>query len=338
MSSRSLPNLDLLRSLAITLVVIDHVVLSTGRTQLGPFSAGWIGVSGVFLFFVHTSLVLMGSLERRPHALDFYIRRVFRIYPLALAAIVLAVLTHAPVGGTVDQWFQHTPLSAKVFASNALLIQNLTGQPSILNVLWSLPLEVQMYLLLPPLFLFVARYGRFYVLLLLWLATVAVCTLTVPKTIINLAAAIPLFLPGIMAYIGFGRWRPRLPAWFLPLVLFFLLGGFWLRPSIHYGWVLALAVGLLLPLFRQIRATWAIRTSHTVAKYSYGIYLVHPFALVLGFYLLPGRPFLLQVAVALLTTAAGSITAYHLIEKPLIDFGPRIAARAEARYQEHQSA
>ena len=332
MHPRSLPNLDLLRSLAIMLVVVDHVALSAGRTHLGPFAAGWIGVSGVFLFFVHTSLVLMWSLERKPHTLDFYIRRVFRIYPLALVAIAVAALSHAPVGGTVDQWFQRTPLSAKVLLSNGLLVQNLTGQPSVLNVLWSLPLEVQMYILLPALFFLVRRqhaqrFGALWPLLSLWLLVMACCTAVFPKTAMNLATAIPLFLPGVMAFVGFSRWQARLPSWLLPAFILLLLSAFWLRPSIHYGWALALLVGLLLPLFHQIRAAWAIRGSHTAAKYSYGIYLVHPFALVLGFYQLPGRPFVLQLGIALLATAAGSVAAYHAIEKPLIDLGARVAAR-----------
>ncbi len=340
-SARSLPNLDLLRSLAITLVVVDHVALSAGRRQLGPFAAGWIGVSGVFLFFVHTALVLLWSLERKPHTLDFYIRRVFRIYPLALAAIATAALTHAPVGGTVEQWFQRTPLNAKVLVSNAFLIQNLTGQPSVLNVLWSLPLEVQMYVLLPALFFLVRwaghqpayRHRVLALLLLLWGLVVWICAAAFPKTALNLMTAIPLFLPGVMAYVGFNRVRPRLPGWSLPLVLLLLLGVFWLRPSIHYGWALALLVGLLLPFCYQIRGVWAIRSSHAIAKYSYGVYLTHPFALVLGFPCLPGRPFALQLSIALLVTTAGSVAAYHAIEKPLIDLGAALAARLEARYE-----
>lgn len=334
----SLPNLDLLRSLAITLVVVDHVALSAGRTHLGPFSAGWIGVSGVFLFFVHTSLVLMWSLERKPHVLDFYIRRAFRIYPLALAASALAALTHAPVGGNVDQWFQRTPLHAGVLVSNALLIQNITGQPSVVNVLWSLPLEVQMYILLPALFFLVRRTGSAWPVLALWLAVAGVGTAAFPKGDLNFATAIPLFLPGVMASAGFHEWRPRLPGWTLPLAVLLLLGGFWLRPSIHYGWALALLVGLLLPFFRQIANRGTIRVSHTVAKYSYGVYLVHPFALVLGFYLLPGRPFALQLGVVLLATALGSVAAYHLIEKPLIDLGARIAAKLEAHAERLEAA
>ncbi len=52
--------------------------------------------------------------------------------------------------------------------SNLLLIQNLTYSSSIIGPLWSLPLEVQMYLVLP--FLFLWKKRSFWRLLVLWLA------------------------------------------------------------------------------------------------------------------------------------------------------------------------
>ena len=53
-------NLDFLRSVAVLLVVYAHTLLYCGRLDL----IGWAGLIGVCLFFVHTSLVLMWSLER----------------------------------------------------------------------------------------------------------------------------------------------------------------------------------------------------------------------------------------------------------------------------------
>lgn len=67
-----------MRSVAVLCVVIAH-----GLTYLGlPAIAGWSGITGVCFFFVHTSLVLMFSLERDPEVGSFYLRRMFRIYPL----------------------------------------------------------------------------------------------------------------------------------------------------------------------------------------------------------------------------------------------------------------
>src|SRR5580692_6250213 len=106
---KELPNLDFIRAMAVLSVVFEHILIAHGVTRLGPINVAWIGVVGVFIFFVHTALVLMWSLERRPHTLDFYIRRVFRIYPLAIVAIVIALLFRAPVGGTADDFFAVAP-------------------------------------------------------------------------------------------------------------------------------------------------------------------------------------------------------------------------------------
>src|SRR5690242_15749179 len=57
------PNLDLLRTLAVLYVVIFHLLLFFEKTNLGLLWS--IGHWGVLLFFVHTSLVLMFSLERQ---------------------------------------------------------------------------------------------------------------------------------------------------------------------------------------------------------------------------------------------------------------------------------
>ena len=86
--------------MAVISVVVEHTLISLGVVTVGPFPIQFFGVMGVMVFFVHTALVLMWSLERKPNTLDFYIRRVFRIYPLALLAIAIVVIFHAPVAGT----------------------------------------------------------------------------------------------------------------------------------------------------------------------------------------------------------------------------------------------
>jgi peptidoglycan/LPS O-acetylase OafA/YrhL len=59
------------------------------------------GQLGVLLFFIHTSLVLMMSLARLEKsegglAARFYIRRAFRIYPLAIVAVLSVVALQIP--------------------------------------------------------------------------------------------------------------------------------------------------------------------------------------------------------------------------------------------------
>ena len=76
LAKRDLPNLDLIRSVAVGLVVIPHTLL---YINLALIARIWfLGFLGVAIFFVHTTLVLMWSLERDPHTARFLLRRVFR--------------------------------------------------------------------------------------------------------------------------------------------------------------------------------------------------------------------------------------------------------------------
>src|ERR1700731_1604448 len=119
--TRELPNLDLVRSIAVISVVVEHTLLSLGILKLGPFPIPYLGVMGVMVFFVHTTLVLMWSLERKPKTLDFYIRRAFRIYPLALLAIAAVMIFHAPVAGTALQPFHYADPRWRDVAAQATL-------------------------------------------------------------------------------------------------------------------------------------------------------------------------------------------------------------------------
>jgi len=337
---KDLPNLDLLRAVAVLTVFVEHVLLAYNVQYIGSWEVQWIGVVGVFIFFVHTALVLMWSLERKPHTLDFYIRRIFRIYPLAILTICVVLLFHAPVGGTPAHFFRYLPPPGSHALIRAfLLIPNLgPPNPGYLpsGVMWSLPYEVQMYLLLPVVYFFVRSNFTLWPLLLLWLFDILVCETLFPGQPHNFFLVIPYFLPGIMAYIGFGRQKAVLPAWIFPFALIALWGAFMLHPGWRIANVLCLALGLGLPFFHQITRRPLMVVSHTIAKYSYGIYLAHPFSIVLGLYLMPHAPLALQLTVMVVTTAAFAVAGYHLLEHPMIQLGARLAKRIEKRYEQHE--
>ena len=323
-----------MRAIAVSMVVTDHILLSKNILQLGRWRVLNMGLFGVYIFFVHTCLVLMWSLERKPHTLNFYVRRAFRIYPLAIAVILIAVVTRAPVGWDLNHFFTVAPLGFRHILANLLLIQNLSkaGGP-IVAVTWSLPPEVDMYIMLPMLFAFAARERAMWPLLLIWVISAAYIRAVVPVGLGNtFATVIPDFLPGVIAYVGFRTRKETLPSWLLPLMLAamcLLCASF---PNHRADWPLCLALGLSLPSFRQLQNAAAKKLAHILAKYSYGIYLTHPFGIVIGIYLLKNQPTWIQVCVALLTTAAFSVTAFHLIEDPLIRTGTRIAAKLERRF------
>lgn len=324
------PNLDLLRSVAILLVVLDHVLVAQHLTRVGPWQSDWIGVVGVYWFFVHTSLVLMWSLERKPYTLDFYIRRVFRIYPLAILVILVTLALHAPI---TTFFVYHIGRIPSVLA-NLLLAQNFTyGNHNVVGVMWSLPLEVDMYLLLPAMFFFIRKNFSLWPLLLFWVLAAGMARVSIGYGN-NFYTVIPCFIPGLMAYVLFQRERGLLPAWLFPLSLLLVLAVFMHDPSVSASWPMCLALGLGLPFYRQITSKALVRMSHELAKYSYGIYLTHSFGLVIGFYLLRGMPWWVRVSIVIVSTGVFSFVAYHVLEKPLIDLGARLASRVERRYEQ----
>ncbi len=292
-----------------------------------------VGLFGVFLFFVHTCLVLMWSLERRPHTLDFYIRRVFRIYPLAILSVIAAVVTRAPVSSAGGHFFASVTPTARAILFNCLLMQNLRNQPNISGVLWSLAPEVDMYVFLPCLFFYATRSKARWPMLTMWVASVALIGSLFTNYGNNFPKVIPDFLAGVIAYIGFKGVTPRVPAWVFPPFLAVLFYVF-LQPSTRrLDWYCCLALGLALPYFKPFDSRWILRPSHELAKYSYGLYLFHPFCLVLGVYLLPNKPFSIQLATYLGSLLPIAVLGYHLIEKPMIDLGARFAKMVEQRYE-----
>jgi len=64
------------------------------------------------------------------------------------------------------------------------------------------------------------------------------------------------------------------------------------------------------------------------------VYLTHPFALVIGLYLLRGHSLALRLSVEAIFLVVLPVLAYHLLEHPLVRIGSRVAARAEKKYEQ----
>jgi peptidoglycan/LPS O-acetylase OafA/YrhL len=188
-------NLNILRSAAVLSVLACHIIpIFRPHRILFGMDAWEIGRAGVLIFFVHTSLVLMLSLERMGTAhlrRRFYIRRAFRIYPLSILVCIVVSVAAIPrdFSGTVFEW------SWPQFASNVLLIQNLTGQQNLTNPLWSLPYEVQMYLALP--FVFVFLRARRWPIRAIALFVAGIVAAHADRALFEF---VPCFLLGVLVY------------------------------------------------------------------------------------------------------------------------------------------
>ena len=349
--SSDIANLDILRAVAVMLVLGNHLTVTLQVRGLGSF-----GHLGVLLFFVHTALVLMMSMARtglRDTALyeNFLIRRLFRMYPLSVLCVLLVVILRIPItawaAGYVWQGWG-------VLVSNLLLTQNLTHSVSVNGVLWSLPYEIQMYALLPIIYLILDKRRRPSTAILLWLLSVGVafgeCVFQPfgSDDRYLLTRYFPCFMSGIIAWSMIGRSnRPKCPSWGWPIALagLILLSRTltsWINlhpavsgnhswhsyfPDLASDWLCATLTGLLIPHFAQMQSAVVRLIAKTVAKYSYGIYLFHVPVLWLTLVRFRTQWPALNLALALLSLAVVCVAGYHFIEEPFIEWGKRLADR-----------
>ena len=146
--------LDALRGIAVWGVVLQHLssylMTVVHRVVYPPVD---LGQYGVMVFFLVSGYIVPASLERRGSVRMFWVIRCFRLYPmflLALAAASAFAVTGLvpPQGGLVAG---HTMTAAGALG-HALMLQELLGVPSAVNVLWTLSYEMVFYLLLTLLF------------------------------------------------------------------------------------------------------------------------------------------------------------------------------------------
>ena len=341
-------NLDLLRSLAVLSVVVAHLWHGCVDFHLCSYSNTTnqflhnLSYTGVMFFFVHTCLVLMLSLHRAPaahRAKNFLIRRAFRIYPLCWTAILVALtteLTDLPIAAL------HA-LGARGIVVNLLLMQNfIRSAPSILGPLWSLPWEVQMYLLLPLFYFVLRRYDRWLPALPLWFGAAMLAFVATnsrfPRSF-HAAVFPPMFIGGMVAYqllhrqYKNGGVAHKLPAFLWPLFVLALFGA----QGAIVGWksfespwgalqnaCICFVLGVAIPAFNDLSLRWIVWPAEKIAKYSYGVYLLHVPSLLIIFRTLPQLPLAIKTVAFLALTGLLSFAAFHLIENPLIQLGKRL--------------
>jgi peptidoglycan/LPS O-acetylase OafA/YrhL len=337
-------NLDLLRTFAVLYVLVFHVLLVRGQLEVstGGVRAALhnLGHLGVLVFFVHTSLVLMFSLERIQQRApeeglfgEFMIRRVFRIFPASVMMVLLVVLFRLPVGDFVAGRFVASSFSTTNVIANVLLAQNVTNGGSMIATLWSLPYEMQMYLVLPLLFLGAQRVRSARLAAALWIAAALVARL-----VSGLGHAdrfpfmtyVPDFLAGVLSYrlgaLTAAR-RLRIPWMLFPLALLAVTVPYLARPTLPVAWFTCGLLGALLPHFDEMPEGRLREAMRIVARYSYGIYLTHFVALWYAFAAMARRAEWVRWTVFVGATAAGSAALYHLVEAPFIAAGKKFLDR-----------
>jgi peptidoglycan/LPS O-acetylase OafA/YrhL len=149
------PGLDLLRALAIIVVVVYHAALFGFKLPGRVDRFGWIGVD---LFFVLSGYLIGGQLlaplahNQRIKLGRFFTRRALRIMPAYFAVLAIYFLLPA--------WREYPEMSQPLWKF-LLSVQNIAlhGGTAFSHA-WSLAVEDQFYLALPFLLLFLYRRPR----------------------------------------------------------------------------------------------------------------------------------------------------------------------------------
>ena len=269
--------------------------------------------------------------------LPFLIRRCFRIYPLSMVVVLTVFFCKLPVAHLRGGIFLGVHLDFAGLLSNLFLCQNLTQTESIVAPLWSLPIEMHMYLVLPLLFIVVRYLPSLAGILLLWMLSVAAAFLATQSIhlqrygIEDFLIYVPCFLAGVVAYQFSKRSSLGLPFFLWPVVIALLTALCLLNPLSYSGpWFLCLLLGIAIPQFREMSNPLLKQICLNIAKYSYGIYLTHFILIWWAFQGMGqvGRP--LQWFLFLAATVSLPVFLYHVIEEPMIKLGARLAKHLSA--------
>lgn len=268
-SGDRLPVLDGWRGISILLVLVGHM-LPLGPKWLKLNSM--VSASGLSIFFFLSGFLVVSMLIKNGNVMSFFIRRFFRILPLAWPFLILLLVVQ---GAPISRW-----LSNLLFYANLVPTELLPHG----DHLWSLSVEVQFYIAVGLVVAVLGRRG----LMLVPVACIAVTILRVTYGMgfsiatwfrvdeILAGGAVALFVTS-SKFATVGRKWPAVTPYVLMLALLisshesFRVADY-LRP-----YVAALLV--YSTMYRnsdRLQEVLAGRTLRYLAKVSYALYVIHP--------------------------------------------------------------
>lgn len=285
------PALDGLRAVAVILVVAFH-------TNVAGFDGGFIGVD---IFFVLSGFLITGILAREATATGridrrrFLWRRLGRLYPALLVLFALFLLAAPFLFPEANPPVE--VLIAGIYLSDYGFL--LLREPWTLRHTWSLAVEMQFYLLWPPVLVVLLRrapkHAAALLLLLFLLATAWRWGSYEAWGGVHAYYSFDTRLSGLLlgSALALVDWRPSDREVGLASVLASLLLGvavitfrFPVAPALTWGEALVDVASAVLVVAATMPGTWVARSLSlrpliVLGRWSYGIYLFHyPVALL----------------------------------------------------------
>lgn len=341
---RYFPELDGVRAISVILVFTTHLdVLFWEHLQ---------GSTGVTFFFV-LSGYLITTLSLREEGSSgrlslgsFYLRRVFRIYPLYLFVLLTYCVLIFGFGMASERRpsFEHSLPYYLLFLPEQALLGYQGVEPPFSGA-WSLGIEEKFYFVWP-LLGFVILAGRFRGrIAALVVATVAfpfggllfgdIGTLVEPYALLALGCLIAVLLHRADTYDRLSRIGAA-PTFGILVGLLavcqFAVPGITLGHPLYivYGVLVAVAFVGLLTARSRVAAFLSLRPLVFLGRVSYAFYLTHNFAINAAQGALPGGVLFDAVITPVVAMALAIALAWGLhvtVEKPMIKLGHKIAHR-----------
>ncbi|MDN3723653.1 acyltransferase [Aequorivita sp. SDUM287046] len=162
-----LPNLDPLRFFLASLVLLFHLP-QLSRNQGLPYFDGFPlyhrGLEAVYMFFVLSGFLIIRIIYRAKlrdafSIKDFYVRRVLRIFPLYYLVLGFGLLFYNVILPSLNIPFEINYTWKEAFFYNVFFLPNVFAKQfepgGILEILWSIGIEEQFYLIIAPMLFFI---------------------------------------------------------------------------------------------------------------------------------------------------------------------------------------
>ncbi|MGB5417863.1 acyltransferase family protein [Algibacter sp.] len=158
-----LPNLDALRFFLASMVIVFHIPLLSKNVGLPYFNEISIfnrGIEAVYMFFVLSGFLIIRLIyiEKNTGTFSikkFYMRRILRIFPLYYLVLIFGFLFYHLILQIIGIPYQNNyPLKEGILLTLFFLpniFAELYKPGGILEVLWSIGIEEQFYILIAPL-------------------------------------------------------------------------------------------------------------------------------------------------------------------------------------------
>jgi peptidoglycan/LPS O-acetylase OafA/YrhL len=327
---RRLGSMDLLRAVAILLVILAHTILSYGAPNyLAPLQLGGTGVN---LFFLLSGWLLGNQLFKesiRHGGIDikrFWIRRWMRTLPAYYAILVLSVTQRYMTQEDVSFPWQYF-----------FFVQNYYYPLDFFSISWSLSVEEQFYLLVAPLIHFLTKKNKHVTtvsLIVLLLLPIFFRNLELYGHTNETHVSLDSCVAGVLLaqiynqhhslWLKFVKYAAPMALVTLFFYIFFYVAryfpewsvgdpGLLLQALIFGSWV------VLANSNHHWRHFLYIPGAYFVATRSYSLYLLHPEVLALLRRFSDQLPFIIYISLALIGSLILADISYRIIEKPFIN-------------------